>query len=152
LNVARNADDVVVHLELEEATLVRELVRQMRLLLLGEGDDPILGRLFPDAYETAEDQQAYRELVGDTLEQQKIARFDELARALGPSGSAAPALEADVWLSTLTDMRLALGTRLGVDEQRMAAPIDPSDPQAGMLSVLHWLGWVQEEILQALTT
>ena len=56
------------------------------------------------------------------------------------------------WLATLTDLRLALGIRLGVDEERMGAEVDPSAPDAAAMTVLHWLGWVQEGIIHALQT
>jgi hypothetical protein len=52
------------------------------------------------------------------------------------------------WLAALTDIRLAIGTRLEVDEEMMAADIDDSDPDARALAVLHWLGWIQEGILR----
>ena len=55
-------------------------------------------------------------------------------------------------VASLTDLRLALGTRLGVDEERMGAAVDPAGPDAAAMTVLHWLGWVQEGILSALQT
>jgi hypothetical protein len=51
----------------------------------------------------------------------------------------------------LTDLRLAIGTRLDVTEEKMSDDIDPDDPEAAALSVLHWLGWVQGTILEAIT-
>jgi hypothetical protein len=38
-----------------------------------------------------------------------------------------------------------------VTEEKMSGDIDPDDPEAAALSVLHWLGWVQGTILEAIT-
>jgi hypothetical protein len=59
--------------------------------------------------------------------------------------------EVDRLLALLTDIRLAIGTRLDVTEERMAAELDRDDPDAAALSVLHWLGWLQESVIAAIT-
>jgi hypothetical protein len=54
-----------------------------------------------------------------------------------------------VWLRTINDIRLTIGTRLEVDETKMAAELDERDPEAPALAVLHWLGWLQESFLES---
>jgi hypothetical protein len=66
----------------------------------------------------------------------------------GPVSTTLSSEEAEMWLTFLTDVRLAIGTRLEVTEELMGADIDPDDPDAAAVSVLHWLGWLQEMTLQ----
>ena len=57
--------------------------------------------------------------------------------------------ELDAWLRALTDLRLALGTRLDVTEEVYTQQIDPGDPQAYELSVFAYLSWLQEQAVEA---
>jgi hypothetical protein len=57
--------------------------------------------------------------------------------------------DLDTWLAALTDLRLAIGTRLEVDEERMGAELSSNDPDAAAMAVLHWLGFVQEGVIRA---
>ena len=57
--------------------------------------------------------------------------------------------QADAWLAALTDVRLALGTLLDIDDDT-PDHFDPSDPRAPHLDVYHWLTWMQDSLLQAL--
>jgi hypothetical protein len=137
-----------------ETDIIRGLVDELRTLIAGgriDRGDPVYDRLFPSAYEEAKDEAAYRELIGDDLVTHKVEALDAISGALGPGANDIP-LEGeslDTWLSCLTDMRLAIGTRIDIDEERMAAEIDPKHPDARALAVLHWLGWIQEGVLQA---
>jgi hypothetical protein len=61
--------------------------------------------------------------------------------------------EATAWLRTLTDLRLALGTRLGVeegDEDHWTA-LPAGDPRRQVHDVYDWLGWVQETLVRAIS-
>lgn len=146
---------VRLRLERDEAELLRRLIGEMRGLLREspERTDPVINRLFPEAYESPEDEEAYRELVGDDLHTEKLQALDEVEEMLGPRGKADVHLDADRvggWLAMLTDLRLAIGTRLEVDEEQMASEPRPDDPKAPAMSAMHWLGWIQEGILQKL--
>ncbi|MGJ7907289.1 DUF2017 domain-containing protein [Actinopolyspora sp. H202] len=59
--------------------------------------------------------------------------------------------QADSWLSALNDVRLALGTALGVSEE---VPEDPPEDQLQRehYYVYQWLTWVQESLIQALAS
>jgi hypothetical protein len=142
-------------LELDQAEthMLRQLTAEMRALLatdLDTADDPVLTRLYPDAYEKPEDEADYRSLIGDDLEKHKLAALDTVSTALGDQVTAVRLSgdDVDAWLGCLTDLRLAIGTRLDIDEERMGAEISPDDPDAAALGVLHWLGWLTEEILR----
>ena len=58
--------------------------------------------------------------------------------------------QAQAWLCALNDLRLALGTVLEVTED-MPDVLPPDDPRAPHLGVYHWLTWVQESLIHALS-
>lgn len=145
---------VVAELEPGEIQLLRNLLEEMRTLLDADipRSDPVIGRLFPDAYEDAEDSQAYRELVGDELRDVKLQTLATARATLDRAGGAPLTLgpeEVETWLSLLTDLRLAIGTRLDVTEPEMEMELDPDDARAPAFAVLHWLGWMQGALLEA---
>jgi hypothetical protein len=146
----------VLQLDPEERDLMHELLGEMRTLLEAElpREDEVTRRLFPDAFEDPDRSQEFRELVGDELRASKLAAVDALDENLASDGPAQLVLEAGKvhsLLAVLTDMRLAIGTRLGVTEETMARTPDETDPDAAAWSVLHWLGWIQESVLSAIT-
>lgn len=145
-------EGLVVSLDADEASVLRGLLDELRAAIedAERVDASVIDRLFPKAYADEADAQAFAELVGDELRAQKLSAITTMRARLGDQG----AVEADVgpeekngWLPVLTDLRLAIGTKLHVDEDKMARPLDPGDPEAPALSVLHWLGWMQESLL-----
>jgi hypothetical protein len=149
-------DGATLVLDEVETQLLRRLTAEMRALLTGSrvANGPVLDRLFPDAYEEPEDEAAYRELVGDELTREKLRALDVVSVALsdGPTEVTITGDEFSTWLACITDIRLAIGVRLDVDEELMGAEIDPKDPDAQALTVLHWLGWLQESLLRSVAT
>jgi len=147
---------VEVRLESQEAELMRSLIEEIHTLLAADAsrNDPVVERLFPDAYESRKDARAFRDLVGDDLRAGKREALTTVESKLGNSGEADLALtpdEVEAWLTVLTDLRLAIGTRLGVTEETMDQEPDPNDPDGAAISVLHWLGWLQEMTLSELS-
>jgi Domain of unknown function (DUF2017) len=145
---------VRVSLEQAEGALLRDVVARMRTLIAEQdGDDQVVQRLFPRAYDSEEDERSFRELTRGELESTKVAALEAMGEKLGRSGSVVALLSAEEvegWLTALTDVRLALGARLGVTEQAMNEPLDPEDLDASGLATLHWLGWLQESLLDAM--
>ena len=143
-----------MHFDAGEVDALRALVEQLRDLLTGReasaSDNEVLERLFPPAYDSAAEDKAYRELVGDALREEKEANLRVVSEGLERAGEGFVTLrreEVDAWLAVLTDMRLAIGTRLEVTEETMAET-EPRGPEAPAFRVLHWLGWLQESILK----
>ena len=107
--------------------------------------DPALARLLPDAYR--DDPGAageFRRLTESSLRRDKVSAADRLLATLPGDGSGEVRLDAELtetWLSTINDVRLALGTRLEVSEE-MAEP-DPDDPDAPAYVVYLWLTELQ---------
>ena len=153
----RGRAGIRARLDREESELFRRLLSEMRVLLTDESEptDLIKGRLFPSAYEDPEEERAYREMVRGDLERAKLDAVDVVVNTV--SGRKAIDVEittdqVDSWLTVLTDMRLAIGTRLDVDEAKMSSEPSLEDPDAPALAVMHWLGWMQEMILEQLLT
>lgn len=154
-HIHRANDGIHIALDEQETGILRELTREMRLLLEADipAQDEVLQRLFPRAYEEENDQLKYEELIGNELRDVKREALRKVEEALGPTGPLdveLSASEVDEWLRFLNDVRLAIGTRLAVDETKMDKEYDPNDPEAPALSVLHWLGWMQGTMLEQL--
>ena len=123
----RSGSDLHVSFEPEEASILKQLLRDLEdVLAEGPGDDPIRARLYPDAYETPEEQGAYEELVGDQLQGQKLRIVREARGSLTADKVHLDAESIQSWLVVLTDLRLAIGTRLNVTEETMARELDPA--------------------------
>jgi hypothetical protein len=124
-------------------------------------DDPILSRLLPDFHrldnEDADTKDrdsaaALRSLHEPELLDLKTGVAGVLLDTCPPGGGPVElSLEqADAWLSALNDVRLALGTTLGVSED-MPDQLPDDDPRAPHLGIYHWLTWMQESLVAALT-
>ena len=146
---------VRLRLDENESALLRSLVAEMQILLEADipAEDEVKRRLFPRAYEDADNEATFRDLTASDLENAKLDALRRVRDALGEDGPREIDLDPDAvesWLRLLTDLRLAIGVRLDVTDESMSEPIDPDDPNAGALSVLHWLGWLQGSILERL--
>jgi len=161
--VRRTADGGVrVTLTPRERELLRSLAPQLRPIVAGERDLDTAGgwvreRLFPSAYDDPLDELEYRELVADGLASERLAALDAFAATLdggsaGRSGwsTTLDPEQAHAWLSATNDARLTLAMVVGVtDESEWERRPNPDDATT---VVLHYLGWLQEQLLAALTT
>ncbi len=169
-------------LHVGEVDLLRNLVSQL-LELISDGEparptdpleqvldlasaeppsDPVLRRLFPDAYAddaSAGDFRRYTErglregkrtnamVVLAGLERAEPAR-KEVDRTIVVTRD-----DAEAWMRALTDLRLALGTRLGIEQDSPPGPSDEwddgDDPRRYVLGVYEWLGWLQDTLVHA---
>jgi len=126
-------------------------------------DDPVLQRLLPDAYRDDEAAAAdFRRYTERGLRDTKIANARAVIASLVDGGMAdeesadhqvevdLDAAQVQAWLRTLTDVRLALATRLGIEDDEHVWDVDSDDPVAVMHDVYDWLGFVQETLLLAI--
>ena len=123
-------------------------------------DDPILSRLLPDFHRLEDDSSkgdrdsaaALRSLHEPELLDVKTGAAGVVLDTCPPGGGPVKlSLEhAEAWLSALNDVRLALGTTLGVSED-MPDDLPDDDPRAPHLGVSHWLTWMQESLVSALS-
>jgi hypothetical protein len=132
-----------------------------------EPDDPVLARLFPTAYpEDAEAAGEFRRFTEGGLRDSKARAAAEVIEVLEEAGLPAELdgdgvvvdveLDADgamTWLKSFTDIRLALATRLGVedgDEEDWAALPD-QDPRSHVYDIYQWVGYLQETLVDAVS-
>ncbi|MPZ71829.1 MAG: DUF2017 family protein [Nitriliruptorales bacterium] len=156
--VARADGGVTVHLSARERDLLRSLPGQLRPLLAGEAEAPtVSSRLFSRGYEDNELEAEYHSLVAEDVVSQRLAAMDAFAVTLeegsqrgGRWRTELDAEAATAWLSAINDGRLILGALLGVtDESAWEQHADDENPTS---IVLYYLGWLQEELVAALTT
>jgi hypothetical protein len=118
-------------------------------------EDPVLARLFPDAY--GDDPEAageFRRYTEQGLRSGKVAAARTVLATL-PSGGGRVRLsagDAEAWLRSLNDVRLALGVVLGITEdyEHEFSELDPEDPRQAYLHVYDWLTFLQETLVRAL--
>jgi len=158
-----------------EARLVRGLVGQIREILaarLAESpidelseitgiragpseppQDRVLARLLPDFHR---EDRTLSDGLRSLHEPELIDAKDGVAAVVlrtCPEGGGRVRLtlpEAEAWLSALNDVRLALGTVLEVTED-MPDEMPPSDPRRPHMAVYHWLTYVQESLVHAVS-
>jgi Domain of unknown function (DUF2017) len=118
-------------------------------------EDPVLARLLPDAYrDDPEAAGEFRRYTEQGLRSGKVAAAQTVLDTL-PAGGGHVRLrpeDAQAWLRSLNDVRLAIGTVLGItedyeDEMEAASW---ADPRSAYLEVYHWLGYVQDSLVRAL--
>ena len=126
-----------VELPAEERDVLASLPGQLREAL--DAGEPTLYRLFPPAH---------AHLVGPALVDGKLRALAELERTA--RAKRLDEAELGAWLGALESLRLALGTQLDVTEESYG-PLDPTDPDAPRLALFHWLSWLQEEVVQAMS-
>ncbi len=147
----RRGDDLLLDLPEHEARLLGDLVAQLVTVLEG-GDpgDPAVARLLPSAYPDDEEAAAeFRRFTSDDLTARKLANawrvLDDVAT---PTAERLDAAGQQSWLRTLTDLRLVLGSRLGVTAD---GPAPSDDPHVVVMhDVFDWLGYLQESLVQTL--
>jgi hypothetical protein len=147
----RRGDELLLDLPEHEARLLGDLVAQLVTVLEG-GDpgDPAVARLLPSAYPDDEEAAAeFRRFTADDLTARKLANarrvLDDVA---APTAERLDAAGQQSWLRTLTDLRLVLGSRLGVTAD---GPAPSDDPHVVVMhDVFDWLGYLQESLVQTL--
>jgi Domain of unknown function (DUF2017) len=143
-----------MRLEPVEVELLRSLLAEFEALLDADdaGSAPVRERLSPSAYpDDLEADAEYRTLTAGGLRAERDARIAACRAELSEPGEidlAAPDAGRR-WIQVLNDLRLALGTRLGISEDDEAG-LDPTDPDVQPRTVYYWLTAVQDEVVQAL--
>jgi Domain of unknown function (DUF2017) len=130
-------------------------------------DDPVLARLFPAAYRDDEEAAGeFRRFTETELRTGKAASagavIDALEEAGLPSEVDEIGLMIDVeldpdeavtWMKAITDMRLALATRLGVedDDEEFWESLPDDDPRVHVHDIYDWLAFLQETLVHAVS-
>lgn len=127
-------------------------------------EDPVLQRLFPTAYtEDAEAAAEFRRYTENDLRSKKAAgaacivdTLEEAGLPAQPEDGVYIDVELDqetalTWMRTFTDMRLAIATRLGIeegDEERWYA-LSEDDPESQVHDIYEWVGFLQETLVRS---
>ncbi len=130
-------------------------------------EDPVLARLFPTAY--PDDDEAageFRRFTEGGLRDAKALAAGQLIDTLEEGGLPEqlsddglvvdvelPATAAMTWLRAFTDIRLALATRLGVEEgdEDFWLTLPEEDPRTHVHDIFEWVGYLQETLVLALS-
>jgi len=132
-----------------------------------EPEDPVLARLFPTAYPHDEEAAGeFRRFTEGTLRDHKAQNAGEVIETLEEAGLP-PELdeeglvidvdldhaEAVTWMKSFTDVRLALATRLGIeeDDEDYWLSLPDEDPRAHVYDIYQWVGYLQETLVDALS-
>lgn len=142
--------------EPDEVSALTDLAGQLESLLTGGlpsyGADPIRDRLFPRAYVDPTEERAETELQSVVHEDLVRAKSDALATLVGNLGGdgVVELDEAGIeqWITALNDIRLAVGTAIGVTEDAVDLPED--DPRALGFATYDWLTWLQGNLVEVL--
>jgi hypothetical protein len=141
--------DFQLRLPQGERELLRSLPAQLRDAL--GGDDSSLYRLSPPAYEDDPARNAeYLEMVGDDLTASHRRSLEVMESTIDAERLNEDQLTA--WMGALNDLRLVLGTRLDVTEESYDRPPAPDDPDGHAFAVFVYLGWLEEQIVEALAS
>lgn len=138
----------------DEKSLIASLAEQV-VDLLGDRhttrNDPAIVRLVPNAYPDDRAANAeFRRFTEDDLVKRKFANAAAVRATLERPGTTIELDAADVqaWLRTLTDIRLTIATRLGIETDEDEGDVS-TDKQAALHEVYDWLGYVLELLVRA---
>jgi len=171
-DLLRSLASQLVELLRNEAAVPRDTADPFEALMDFSGptvepEDPVLARLFPTAYPGDEESSSeFRRFTEGTLRDGKAKAactvIDGLEEAGLPPELAEDGLMIDVeldeptaetWLRSFTDLRLALATRLEVEEgdEDFWHALPDEDPRAQAHDIYEWVGYLQETLVDALS-
>lgn len=141
------AGGVTARLDRHEVAVLRGLVEDVVTLVTpGTRDNPVTARLFPDPSFDPVESDKVRELIHDDLREAKLDAARALLASLPDDGRVTLDREtAEQWLTALNDVRLALGTALGVTED------DDEEPADAGSHTYHWASFLMETLVDALS-
>lgn len=148
--VWREGDRIRVRLPKQQQVLLAQLPELLGTVA-ADADDPATERMYPNAY--PHDEAAaweFNRMVDGELEtarhRDQMTFAGSLERAMGPG---LPVAEAEAWLRVIGDARLVLASREGIGRDDELPDPSLSNPR---LAVVHYLGALQHEIVEALMT
>lgn len=123
-------------------------------------DDPALRRLLPDAYRDDEEAAAdFRRYTENTLRGAKRADATVVRQGLASIAALGERVldgeQADAWLRFLTDARLVIASRLGVETAEDLEAFDylsRDDPRLMLYGLYEWLTVLLDELLAAVAS
>ena len=140
----------------DEASTLSLLASQVSDLIENRASldsDPALLRLLPDAYpDDAKASAEFRRFTADDLATRKAANARRIIADLAPAARATSATtvkvdaqSAQAWVRSLTDIRLTIAARLGIETDD-----DVESGDAVWRDLYDWLGFVQGSLVDCL--
>lgn len=166
MKVSPAADESVrVRLAAPEAQTLTSLLADLINALQPGGldrHDPVYQRLYPDGYQDdGEAADAFRSLTESSLQEERLGRAEQCLAELASAGLAPAGLRkgkidvtldaeaAQRWMQVLNDMRLAIGTRIGITDDDETFEFDPVDEAAMPRAIYAYLTGVQDALVRA---
>lgn len=136
---------IVLRLDPHERRILASLVGELRAELAdpeSAATGGSLARLYPPAFPDDPDAEAaYADLVLTDLVDTRRDRVAIMAATLDARDL--DDAQAAAWLGTLNDLRLIMGSGLGIEAgDDLPDPDDPGDPDAMREAVFAYLGWL----------
>ena len=147
----KEGDRYAVHVSSGVRGLLEELCQRSRELLEAEdpSSDPAVARLFPPAYEDDPLRNLeFETTMGAGPRTGKLAALDTVERT-----ARATALTEDellAWIGVVNDLRLVLGTRIEITEEATEEDFPSDDPRHETFRVYQFLGYLLQEMLEAM--
>ncbi|WP_420368909.1 DUF2017 family protein [Curtobacterium sp. L1-20] len=151
----RRADGIHLGMSSGERSVLSSLTEQLQQVLEGDlSSDPVATRMFPDAYrDDAEASAEFRRWTESDLVAQKTTNASIVhAWLTGARDGAFDAEDEQAWLRSLTDLRLTIAERLGIVDATTEEQSYRSDSGVGLRDVYDWVGYVQEHLVETLTS
>ena len=171
MEIKADGEQIVIHIETIEVKVLGDLANQLLDItapnsevvenedplatLIGidsqaaKPTDPILTRLFPDAYPDDPDaSMEFRRFTERSLRDTNVTRAKRVLADL--EGRTKLTLNSDQWqqwVGFLNSLRLALGTRLEIDQESWNEERSESDPLYQLHELYDWLTWMQETLI-----
>ena len=150
----RRGGDYVATFEPEEARVLLQLTAQVTELL-DEPDtaDAAVMRLLPDAYHgDPEAADEFRRFTSESLVERKVRNARVIGEAVAavavsarPEKVTVSGEDAQAWIRGLSDIRLTIAARLGIETDADEVPWH--EPVA---QIYQWLAFVQESLVRVL--
>ena len=171
MEIKADGEQIVIHIEPIEVKVLGDLANQLLDItspnsevvenedplaaLIGidsqaaKPTDPIATRLFPDAYPDDPDaSMEFRRFTERSLRDTNVTRAKRVLADL--EGRTKLTLNSDQWqqwVGFLNSLRLALGTRLEIDQESWNEERSESDPLYQLHELYDWLTWMQETLI-----
>jgi hypothetical protein len=141
-------DSYELRLDERERALIRQILGDMRALLMLDADDPRVRRLYPAAYaDDQEKEDEYRRLTHEELRSARLANVDTVEDSIEAELLSEEQLTA--WMQAINSLRLVLGTLLDITDDDQELSFDPDDPGARTQALYGYLGGLLDEIVDA---
>ncbi len=118
-------------------------------------DDDVLLRLLPDAYQNdREASEEFRRFTERSLRELKITRAQFVLENLPEPDQIVSIKPKDFesWLTVINDVRLALGTRVGITDDQDEDEITGEEDLAHAKDIYAWLTWLQSNLLEEMNS